>query len=488
MPSPTEETHVVALAALVLGSATLAVFGHALPPTVTVVGYALLFVPYAAVVWRGSSVWSIVLTALACRALFIPADPLLSDDIFRYVWDGRVALSGINPYLHPPAADALHHLRDATLWPQINHPDVSTVYPPGSQALFWLNAWLGGGWVGLKALFVGLELAGVALIWRLTDGWVDDASRTLGLTLYLLNPLVVVEVAWSGHLDGVAWTLLAVALAAWIRRASWPMTLCAAVAIAASAAVKFLALAAVPLMIFGTRGDSEADLLKRGVFALLVPVLLIATYLPYRDAGIQNLGGLDTYAASWRGNDGGYRALYAATRHLLKTSTSPDARQPDGAEIYRFPSWDSTAEAWGWTRTWQGREVPATSYTGDQIAATIAKLIVVFLVLVALSWSLVTRAGPIEGTLTVLLTLYFFAPIVHPWYVAWLVPLAALCPRLAPLLFSFTVLLGYTAWISAEGGGPWVVPGWAVLVEYGVVAGAVLVGMRRWSPPGSTEQ
>jgi hypothetical protein len=295
-------------------------------------------------------------------------------------------------------------------------------------------------------------------------------------------------VAWSGHLDGVAWTLLAVGLVAWIRRASWPMTLCAAVAVAASAAVKFLALAAVPLMIFGRRGDSEADLLKRGVFALLVPVLLLATYLPYRDAGIQNLGGLDTYAASWRGNDGGYRALYAATRHLLETSTSPDATQPDGADIYRFPSWDSTAEEWGWTRTWQGQEVPATSYTGDQIAATIAKLIVVFLVLVALSWSLVTRAGPIEGTLTVLLTLYFFAPIVHPWYVAWLVPLAALKPRLAPLLFSFTVLLGYTAWISAEAGGPWVVPGWAVLLEYGVVAGAVLVGMRRWSPAGSTAQ
>lgn len=479
------------LAGLVLGSMSLAALGSTLPPAATIAAYALLFVPYALVA-RGQagserrpgavSATELVVAGLLCRLAFLPAAPVLSDDLYRYIWDGRVALSGINPYLHAPAADALAHLRDAQIWPQINHPQIPTVYPPGSQALFQLNAWIGGGLTSLKAIFVAIELAGVALVWRLSRQMFGEAQRRLGLAIYLLNPLVFIEIGWSGHLDGVAWTLLAVALVAWCRDRSWRMTLLAAVALAASVAVKFLALVAVPLMLFGTRdrgGQTNPSIRRavaqRGTLALLVPVLLAATYVPYRQAGAQNIGGLDTYAASWRGNDGGYRAVYTATRYLLQAQTTPDDHTPDGSSLYRFPSWDSTAKQWGWTRTWQGRRVPATSFTADQIAATIAKLIAVFLVLVALSWAIITRAGPIAGSLTVLLTLYLFAPVVHPWYVAWLVPLAALRPRLAPLVFSFTVLLGYTAWISTEGGGTWAVPGWVMIIEYGVVAAAAAV-------------
>ena len=59
----------------------------------------------------------------------------LSDDIFRYVWDGRVQLAGINPYLYAPSAPQVEHLRDA-LYQSVNHADIPTIYPPLAQLFF----------------------------------------------------------------------------------------------------------------------------------------------------------------------------------------------------------------------------------------------------------------------------------------------------------------------------------------------------------------
>ena len=74
--------------------------------------------------------------AAAARLLCAASPPVLSDDLYRYVWDGRVQAAGINPYLHAPAAGALHALRDTEVHPRVNHPDVRTIYPPLAQILF----------------------------------------------------------------------------------------------------------------------------------------------------------------------------------------------------------------------------------------------------------------------------------------------------------------------------------------------------------------
>jgi hypothetical protein len=84
-------------------------------------------------------------------------------------------------------------------------------------------------------------------------------------------------------------------------------------------------------------------------------------------------------------------------------------------------------------------------------------------------WALVMRRDPIAGTLLVLLALFFMAPVVHPWYVAWLVPLAALRRSKTALVFAFVVLAAYVGWMNARAGGSWMVPHWLVAVEFGVV-------------------
>ena len=73
--------------------------------------------------------------ALVFRLTLWWSPATLSDDIFRYVWDGRVQLADINPYLYAPSAPEVEHLRDA-LYHSINHAAIPTIYPPLAQLFF----------------------------------------------------------------------------------------------------------------------------------------------------------------------------------------------------------------------------------------------------------------------------------------------------------------------------------------------------------------
>ena len=76
-----------------------------------------------------------LVAAILLRLAFLPGTPSLSDDVYRYVWDGRVQLAGVNPYRYAPADPALDHVEYAGR-DGINHPRLRTVYPPLAQTLF----------------------------------------------------------------------------------------------------------------------------------------------------------------------------------------------------------------------------------------------------------------------------------------------------------------------------------------------------------------
>ncbi len=128
------------LIALAILPGVLAALAPSMPPAALVAAYGALFIPYAWALRRAHRseldprrlALAIVLAALAARVPLTLAAPLLSDDLYRYVWDGRVAHAGLNPFLHPPSSDALAHVRDASVWPLINHPEIPTIYPPVS--------------------------------------------------------------------------------------------------------------------------------------------------------------------------------------------------------------------------------------------------------------------------------------------------------------------------------------------------------------------
>jgi SAM-dependent methyltransferase len=165
--------------------------------------------------------------AVVLRLTLFPALPDLSDDLFRYIWDGWLLVSGVSPFRFVPSDAALAAFQGDPLYSHLNSPDFRSVYPPLSQLVFapagWAYAqwgWPAGAYV-LKGGFLALEVTGVILLYR--------AVRALGLrprllALYAWNPLVLVVLAGSGHSEGglvLGMGLLALGVASARPRTAW---------------------------------------------------------------------------------------------------------------------------------------------------------------------------------------------------------------------------------------------------------------------------
>lgn len=165
--------------------------------------------------------------ALQLAAGFAP--PRSSDDVYRYVWDGRIQASGIDPYRYPPAAPELRGQRDPDfLWApdgrwcvadgctKINRPAVPTIYPPVAEGYFTVVHWLSppGGRTGpmqFAAVLFALATTGL-LLW---------SGHGRSAALWAWCPTVAVEVANNAHVDVLAAFLTALALLLVARKRVW---------------------------------------------------------------------------------------------------------------------------------------------------------------------------------------------------------------------------------------------------------------------------
>src|SRR5262249_58083538 len=101
----------------------------------------------------------------SARVYVLLFDPLLSTDIYRYIWDGKVQAAGINPYRYFPTHDALGHLRDATILPRINRSDYAvTIYPPVAEFFFLLVTRIGEYVIVMRLALLACEALSVSLI------------------------------------------------------------------------------------------------------------------------------------------------------------------------------------------------------------------------------------------------------------------------------------------------------------------------------------
>lgn len=218
------------LALIVLGSALLGLYRYGLQGLQAEsqgVGYIVWFIKLATiqsalycaaawVIWRAGASRSRLIIVVIFAALFrvslLFAQPLLSDDIYRYIWDGRVQAAGINPYRYVPADEALAALRDEAVYQKINRREnAHTIYPPIAQAFYFLVTRVSESVTWMKAAMVGCEVVAlVALTWLLASfGW--PRARVL---IFAWHPLLVWEIAGSGHVDAVMIALVALALVA----------------------------------------------------------------------------------------------------------------------------------------------------------------------------------------------------------------------------------------------------------------------------------
>ncbi len=270
-------------------------------PLSTLAGIAVaLLAPYvAAVVWivfrrppRRAALVLVVTVAAALRLVLVSGEPALSNDVYRYVWDGRVQSAGINPYRHAPADPELAPLRDEEIYPHLNRVGVQTAYPPVAQGLFGVLyrvhpdsvAWT-------KLAVVLLDLAAVGLLAYLLARLRRPPAWALA---YAWHPLVVFELAGSGHIEGLAVLLVLAAVAVALSRRA----VATGVLLAAAALVKPYALVLAPALL--RRGRDLPAASAAGALTILL------AYAPFAGAGLRALGYLPGYLRE-EGFTSGYR-------------------------------------------------------------------------------------------------------------------------------------------------------------------------------------
>jgi hypothetical protein len=252
--------------------------------------------PAALAVWlaialRGGlgGAWTIGV-ALLLRLAFLGSDAH-SDDLHRYVWEGQVVAAGASPYATTPSDPELASLRGDG-HARINHPELPTIYPPLAQGLFALAALAGLGEVGLKNVFLLLDV-GVVLGLAL---WLARTGRPLGrAAIYAWSPVAVAAAA-LGHMEPlVLLPLVAFAWAAERRAHGW-----AALWLGLAILAKTVPVLLVPWLLLRS---------PRAVLGITLPVVLLG-YLPFVPAG-DVLGSLHAFAADFAFNGSLFRLVEA---------------------------------------------------------------------------------------------------------------------------------------------------------------------------------
>jgi len=372
---------------------------------------------------RGTPAPVVILSVAALlRLLLVPLAPTLSDDVWRYLWDGRVAAAGRNPYLLTPDSEALVDLRHED-WDKVAHRGVPTVYPPLAVTLFSIAARLPHALYAWK-LFVGaVDWVTCLLLIRLAVRFGLPAERTLW---YAWNPLVTTEVAGMGHVDslGVAAVVATVGLLTTGSRRLLPAVGAASAAILA----KLVPLLALP---WWARASSAPWRFAAAVAALavaaLAPVLWAAGGVP---------PGIVAFGVSWEFDGPLFEPLW---RGLDAVGAVPAVK----GLLDHLKSWTGEHDFWN-------RWYP---YVYPQL---LAKLVLAGGFALACGWGWRRLRDPAAATGWLFGTVLLFSATVHPWYLLWVLPWAALASHEAWLSLSGLILLSYLPQHAGIDLFPWV--------------------------------
>ena len=333
----------------------------------------------------------VLLFAVLLRISIVFAPPYLSDDIYRYVWDGRVQAAGINPYRFVPDRPELESLQDGVIFPHINRSDYApTIYPPVAQAIFLVATRVSESITWMKTVMVGFEALAVWMLVRLLLSLGLPAERVL---IYAWNPLTIWEFAGSGHIDAAAIAFLVLAL--WARRRN--LAALAGVTLACATLVKFY-----PAVIFPA-------LYRRWDWKM--PVSFAATvilgYLPYAKLGLGVLGFLPGYIEE----------------EGLKSGE-------------RFYLWTLLHKAW-----------PDSGVDGVWYVALFLLVLVATAVWLSLRQRRADEDFLVHAAILASLCTVLFSPH-YPWYFAWLLPLLVLVPYIPMLYLSVAAFILYESRIQ----------------------------------------
>ncbi len=391
----------------------------------------------------------VLMFAAAFRARLVTEPPFLSSDVYRYIWDGRVQASGINPYRYIPAEEELAPLRDDLIYANINRKDFAhTIYPPVAQAIFLASYLVRPSSVTTFKVTMSLfdALAALAIMLALARARMDPAL----VIFFAWHPLVIWEGAHSGHIESASMAFLALALLCW----TYEKRALTGVALALATLVKLYPIMLLPVFAaaklpqgpasqgpasqepgaggqlrrgrgpgaggLGAGDEKKATGKKIDLINLLAPgprpllhlaaafiLTIIIAYLPYLSVGAKVIGYLPGYL-----KEEGY--MHAGNRYFLLSLVRWFVPLPTAAY-----SVFSALALLGFG-VWQLLK-PKRNVT--DVARGAAQLIGLFMILSSPRYS---------------------------WYVAWIIPFLCFAPRAAWLYLTGASVLLYLLWFTTD--------------------------------------
>ncbi|MBU2939138.1 mannosyltransferase [Lacinutrix sp. C3R15] len=392
---------------------------------------ALFFLFYKLVNNNKNNLSFLTWIAFLFRAIFILAIPNLSQDFYRFIWDGRMILEGFNPYLYTPESFLTNNqfpvAQAETLYAGMGTLNGShfTNYPPLNQFCFVL-----------AGIFAGKSILGSAIVLRILIIAADFGTLYFGKKLleklklpghnifwYLLNPFIIIELTGNLHFEGVmifflVWSVYLLHIGKWKQ---------AAVVFAASVSVKLIPLLFLPLLFkyfkkptsssiaveksyFSKETSSKINLTKLAAFYALIGGTTLLLFLPF-------------YASTFITNYTQTVALWFQNFEF-------------NASIYYL------ARAIGY---W---------FTGYNEIAIIGKILPVLVILFVLYMAFLkkntTTTQLIHSMLFVFAFYLFMSTTIHPWYISTLLVLSVFTNYKFPLVWSCAIILSYLAYIQID--------------------------------------
>lgn len=386
--------------------------------------FSILFATYLFLVKNAKedSLKQLLGISILFRLFFLLSTPTLSDDYFRFIWDGQLILNGINPFDLFPSEVTIDFPNKAELLAGMNSPDYYTVYPPIAQVVYFLSAWLSpnsilGSIVVMRSIILAAEIGVILLLPKLLRLLNMNPLSSLW---YILNPLVIVELTGNLHFEGIVifFFLLAVYLLALNKEKL------GAIAWAFAAATKLIPIFFLPIIL------RKLSFKKAAIFYSVFGIVFIALWLPFYNSTLlpHFLESVSLYSKTFEFNASVYYIIRAI-----------------GFEV---TGWNIIATAGPWLAN--------TAYLGILIILLKKKII---------SWN-----GFFTALLFALSFYYLLALIVHPWYSITLVFLAVFTRFRFPMLWSFLAVLSYWAYSNPA----FQENLWLVGIEYVMIIGFVV--------------
>ena len=420
-------------------------------------------------------IWAILLFAVGFRLIQLCAPPILERDIYRYLWDGIVTSHGVSPYRYPPAEilSAGVSIEDPVLrrtvaisaqseshhqiLEKVHFPEYTTIYPPLSQFVFAVTMWLVPDradvkthLLAMKFVLVLFDVATMVLVWgllkkaRLHVGW---------LIAYAWNPLVIKEIANSGHLDSIAVCLCTASIYVLFgapRSRGEPgfwRTSGSATLLAAGTAAKLFPVILAPLMMVYLSHTRARRIAQFGALFALLTVGLCGPQLVTNDVlrsavggqqqvrGVDSKQGLTGFLSHWRINEVVFSFVYENARPDRAPQASNRAWFVVTSNEWRTGVWDFVTE-----RDW--------SSNPPYFVARVVTLTALSLIYAGVLWRTFRRENSITGFLEqaffVIVAFLALQPTQNPWYWVWAMPLVCFVRNrgwllVAPILFLYYV-------------------------------------------------